>query len=83
MEAHAGLAGRVETVIRDALNVDVPTHETDLIESGLLDSLALVSLIVELETELAIELPLDDLDVERFRSVSGIAELLAENGWAA
>jgi acyl carrier protein len=64
-------------LIRDALSVDVPDGDTDLVNSGLLDSLGLVMMIVEIEHEFQLELPLDDLDVDRFRSVNRIAEFLA------
>jgi D-alanine--poly(phosphoribitol) ligase subunit 2 len=67
---------RVRLLIRDALSVDVPDGDTDLINSGLLDSLGLVTMIVEIEHEFQLELPLDDLDVDRFRSVNRIAEFL-------
>ena len=64
---------RIAALIRDALGVDVPSHDADLIEGGLLDSLALVSLITEIEAEFGFQLPLDDFDVEAFRSVDRIA----------
>ena len=67
---------RVRLLIRDALSIDVPNGTTDLIESGLLDSLALVTLIVEIEQEFDVELSLDDFDPDRFRSVETIAEFL-------
>ena len=67
------LASRIASVIRDAVSVDVPSHDTDLIKTGLLDSLALVSVLAELEHELGFELPLDELDIENFRSVDRIA----------
>ena len=65
---------RVIALIRDALQVEVPAPETDLIEADLIDSLALVSLITEVEAEFGIELPLDDFDIEKFRSARQIAE---------
>jgi D-alanine--poly(phosphoribitol) ligase subunit 2 len=69
---------RVRSVIRGALNVEVPRDDTDLIYSGLLDSLALVTIIVEIESEFGVELPLEDFDLDRFRSVDLIAEFLTE-----
>ena len=74
------LADRIGGIIRDALSVEVPGHDTDLIDSGLLDSLALVSLLTELEQALAIELPLDELEIDDFRSVERIAVFLSESG---
>ena len=49
----------IAAVIRDTLGVAVPAHDTDLIESGLIDSLSLVSLITEIERSFRVELPLD------------------------
>lgn len=67
------LCDRIVTLVRDVLYVDVPARDTDLIEEGLLDSLGLVSLITELEVDLGFQLPLDDLDIDNFRSVTRIA----------
>jgi D-alanine--poly(phosphoribitol) ligase subunit 2 len=69
---------RLRLLISDALSIEVPATDADLIDSGLLDSLALVTMIVEIEQEFQVELPLDDFDVDRFRSVNRIAEFLAE-----
>jgi acyl carrier protein len=68
---------RVRLLIRDVLSVEVPDGDADMIDSGLMDSLALVSLIAEIEQEFQLELPLDDLDVDQFRSAERIAQLLA------
>lgn len=73
----------VTELIRETLQIEVPTADTDLIESGLLDSLALVSLITELEQEFGFQLPLDDFDIERFRTVERIAAFVAEHRPAA
>jgi acyl carrier protein len=84
----ADVRARISEIIRDRLNAEVPNEETDLIESGMLDSLALVMLIAALEEVFACELLLDDFDLERFRSVERIAAHLqargivtASNGW--
>ncbi|MGH8908580.1 MAG: acyl carrier protein [Egibacteraceae bacterium] len=80
MRHNPQLIARISSLIRDALNVEVAAPDMDLIDTGLLDSLALVTLITEIEQEFAYELPLDDFDVERFRSVERIADLLANAG---
>ena len=69
----------IAAVIRDTLGVAVPAHDTDLIESGLIDSLSLVSLITEIERSFRVELPLDDFDVGRFSSVERMAALVEES----
>ena len=76
----SALAERIASIIREALAVEVPSPTTDLIATGLLDSLALVSLIVEIESELGVELPLDDFDPDSFRTVETMAAFVAEAG---
>ncbi len=66
----------VTDLLRDRLSVDVADADTDLIELGLLDSLALVMLIAAIEETFACELPLDDFDIEHFRSVERICQFL-------
>jgi D-alanine--poly(phosphoribitol) ligase subunit 2 len=67
-------------LVRDQLGVDVPSSDTDLVAAGLLDSLALVTLIVGIEDTFGCRLPLDDFDIDRFRSVDAMAAFLAEAG---
>jgi acyl carrier protein len=69
---------RLQLLISDALSIETPAPDTDLIDSGLVDSLALVTMIAGIEQEFGVELPLDDFEVDRFRSVCRIAEFLAE-----
>jgi acyl carrier protein len=80
MTAGSTTVDRVRLLIRDVLSVEVPDGDSDLIDSGLLDSLALVTLIAEIEHEFKLELPLEDLDVDQFRSVERILELLVASG---
>ena len=77
--ADPAVAARIGGVIRDALGVEVPSTDTDLIDTGLLDSLALVSLITEIEQEFGFQLPLDDFDVDAFRTVGRIAEFVSRS----
>lgn len=77
MSAPAELTERISGLIRDALQVEVPTPETDLIDAGLIDSLALVTLITEIEQDFGVQLPLDEFDIDRFRSAEQIAAFVA------
>ena len=67
-------------LIRSRLNVDVVDVDVDLIETGLVDSLALVMLITALEETFACELPLDDFDIDNFRSARRITQYLDASG---
>ena len=68
---------RVRLLIGDVLSIEVPGEDIDMIDSGDLDSLALVSLIAGIEQEFQLDLPLEDLDLDQFRSVASITQLLA------
>ena len=68
---------RVKRIFVDALNIQVPSEDTDLIEGGYIDSLALVELLFAIEREFAVSVPLDELDIDNFRNVRRISELVA------
>ena len=80
MTTTAEIESQLVALIQDRLNLAVPAADTDLIESGLLDSLALVTLIAALEESFACELPLDGFDLDNFRSVDRISEFLRSSG---
>jgi D-alanine--poly(phosphoribitol) ligase subunit 2 len=79
----ASLEGEVRRLFREVLALDVPSADTDLIESGLLDSLALVEMLFELEQRFGVELALEELDVDSFRTTGRIADLVAKAGGEA
>ncbi len=63
-------------IVHDITGVKVASDDTDLIETGTLDSLALVSLIMELENSFSISIDFDDIELESFRSVTAVCDLL-------
>lgn len=67
---------RVEKIFVDQLRVEVPDRDTDVIETGLVDSLTLVQLLSILEREFEVEMDLQELDLDDFRSIARIAGLL-------
>ena len=73
------LTARISDLIRETLMVEVPAPDVDLIDAGLIDSLALITLITEIEQDFGIQLPLDDFDVDSFRSAEQIAAYVAAN----
>lgn len=76
--ASTPMTERVSDLIGETLMIDVPSAETDLIDAGLIDSLALVSLITEIETEFGVQLPLDEFEIDDFRSAAQIAQYVAK-----
>jgi acyl carrier protein len=79
-DVHDQLRDQVTAVVSDRARIEVPDTEADLLDAGLIDSLALVTLIVAFEDTFGVELPLDDFDIDRFRSVATIADFLASLG---
>ena len=76
-------AERLRDILARTLGTAPPDPETDLVQSGLLDSLALVELLVAVEQEFAITFAPDELEIERFRSLGALAQLVESHGSAA
>jgi D-alanine--poly(phosphoribitol) ligase subunit 2 len=71
------LSAKIRGIFADTLNIEVPSDETDLIEAGYIDSLALVELLFAIEREFSVSVPLDELEIDDFRNVRSISELVA------
>jgi D-alanine--poly(phosphoribitol) ligase subunit 2 len=74
--AAANVTDRVQRLFVETLSMSAPAPDADLIESGVLDSLALVELLFALEREFGVTIPLEELDIDTFRTVESIAELV-------
>lgn len=73
------LRAGVRRILRDRLDRTVDRDDTDLIASGLLDSLALAELIMALEEEFALAVDYGALKVDDFRSVDAIVAYLGRH----
>ena len=67
---------RVTHILSSALHLDVPSPEMDLFETGALDSLAFVEFLLHLEREFGVTVPVEDLELDRFRTIRRIAQFL-------
>lgn len=83
MTAPTDVGARLARLFVQQLHLDVPAPDADLLETGLLDSLTLVDLLVHLEREFGLVVQLADLDLARFRSLQAIAEFVASRNGAA
>jgi D-alanine--poly(phosphoribitol) ligase subunit 2 len=70
------LVGDIRAVLRDHLTVMVESADVDLLETGLIDSIGLVELILQLEDRFGVSLPMDTLEIDDFRSINRIADLI-------
>ena len=73
----------VRRLLAERLHIDLPAPYLDLIDGGVLDSLALVDVLVELERSFEIELALEELDIENFRTPTSIAAFVARQSAGA
>ncbi len=74
---HARVCGKVAAIFADELHLEVPGYDADLIETGILDSLQLVELLLRLEHRFSITVPLEEIDLDAFRSIRRIAQFVA------
>lgn len=68
--------GNVSKVVCNTLTIESIPFEEDLIDSGLLDSLSLVQLMVALEEEFSIRIEPEEIDFEDYRSVKSLTEMI-------
>jgi acyl carrier protein len=76
MNGYNGTQQKLSELFARKLNLEVPSVETDLIGTGLLDSLALVELMAQLEETFGVSISADDLELDNFRSIASIARFV-------
>jgi D-alanine--poly(phosphoribitol) ligase subunit 2 len=57
-------------------SVDLSSNSQNLFESGILDSVAILSLVVELEAEFDVDIPLEDIRPETFDTLDNIVDFI-------
>ena len=72
----ASLHDRISNIFIEHLHIQPPSPDIDLIEKGMIDSLTLVDLLAHLEQEFSIRIPLNELDLNHFRSIARISEFI-------
>ena len=82
MSVNAPLLDRLNRLFEHKLGLPVPSPDADLFESGVMDSLTFVNMLLQLESEFGLKFSLESIDLERFRSVARIVELIASEGAA-
>jgi acyl carrier protein len=70
------LTSQLTSLFLEQLNVEVPAPDTDLIETGLLDSMKLVELLVQIEQQFGLRIELESIEIDDLRSVTGIARMI-------
>src|SRR5882762_8886356 len=68
---------RLRTLFLSHLHLEVPSADTDLLETGLLDSLQLVDLLLLIEEEFGRRISLEAIELDDLRSLTRLAEMVS------
>jgi acyl carrier protein len=77
------LQREIATIFAERFDTKLESREVDLLETGLVDSVKLVELVLELEQRFGVSLPFEELEIEDFRTVPRLAERIARTTPAA
>jgi acyl carrier protein len=72
------ITARIQRIFEETFDVSAPAPQTDIIEAALLDSLGLVTLLFEIELRFGTEMPLESLQIDDFRTIENIAQLIGQ-----
>lgn len=78
MAKYEEIQSRITYILAERAHVETPSPTTDLIETGRLDSLMLVELIVGIEEEFGIQVPLEAIEIDHFRSVKSMTDFVTK-----
>jgi len=73
----ATLRADVADLFSERLGLSIPSADADLFETGILDSMSFVELLLQIETVFGLALNLRDIEFENFRSIDAIAAFIA------
>ena len=77
MRQQTSIRRNVTSIVCETLTIENISYEVDLIDSGLLDSLSLVQLMVSFEEEFNIRFEPEDLDFDDYRSVKSMTKMIS------
>jgi acyl carrier protein len=70
------LTTQISALIGEKLLTEIGSPGQDLLDTGVLDSLTLVQLLMDLEAHFAVTIPLEELEIDDFRTLASIAHLV-------
>ena len=73
---------RLGTLFTESFHIEVPSPDTDLLETGILDSFQFVELLFQLEQRLGVRIAVEEIDLDDLRTLARIARLVAANAGA-
>jgi len=83
MENLEKLQLQIVEIFAQCFETKLPSEEIDLLETGLVDSVKIVELVLEIEQRFGVSLPFEDLEIDDFRTVKKLAECIGRTAPAA
>ena len=74
---------RLGALFAETFHIEAPAADTDLLESGILDSFQFVELLFQLEQNFGLRVKIEDIDLDDLRTLARIARLLGNGAGAA
>jgi D-alanine--poly(phosphoribitol) ligase subunit 2 len=68
---------RLGALFVERFHIEAPSADTDLFETGILDSLQLVELLLQLERRFGFRIAIENIDLDDLRTLARIARLVA------
>ena len=77
MDQQKQLQRQIADIFAGRFDTKLESDDVDLLETGLVDSVKIVDLVLELEQRFGVSLPFEELEIEDFRTVLRLAERIA------
>ena len=69
---------RLSVLFAEVMHVEVPSVDTDLFDTGILDSQRFVELLLHIEQNFNTRIDIEDFEIENFRCIEKIATLILQ-----
>lgn len=76
METYIDVSEKISAILSRALTIEKVDIDKDLFESGLLDSLSLIQLMIEIEEGFEITITPEELDFEDYRTIRTMSNMI-------
>jgi D-alanine--poly(phosphoribitol) ligase subunit 2 len=77
------LQQQIIEIFSERFETRLASDDVDLLETGLVDSVKIVQLVLELEQRFGVSLPFEELEIDDFRTVLRLAERISRSASAA
>ena len=77
MSQQEQLQRQIADIFAGRFDTKLDSDDVDLLETGIVDSVKIVELVLEIEQRFGVSLPFEELEIEDFRTVPRLAERIA------